>query len=224
MDTSQTVRRESGATGQIESLLNEYQVANLLSMSVASIRRYRLLKRGPKFVKLGAAVRYRREDLFVMARISFDRRWLSGVPVSFEFTPWEIWSYYAPLLPQNGQRGKAEYRGPCPVHKGRNNNFVVEAETGLSFCFSKCNRGWDMIGLDQELFGGDFKTARQRVFAAVVRQWHEPSAAELARLAEPRQQDRTDERLAIRWCRGLLQHLINPLFAEPVTPEAGERD
>jgi len=45
------------------SLLNEYQVASLLSLSVASVRRYRLLKRGPKFIKLGAAVRYRREDL-----------------------------------------------------------------------------------------------------------------------------------------------------------------
>jgi len=47
------------------SLLNEYQVANLLSLSVASIRRYRLLKRGPKFIKLGAAVRYRPEDLAI---------------------------------------------------------------------------------------------------------------------------------------------------------------
>ena len=50
-------------TAALPSLLNEYEVARMLGLSVASIRRYRLLKRGPKFVKLGACVRYKPEDV-----------------------------------------------------------------------------------------------------------------------------------------------------------------
>lgn len=44
-------------------LVNEKEVAELLRVSVASIRRWRLLKRGPTFIKVGAAVRYKSEDL-----------------------------------------------------------------------------------------------------------------------------------------------------------------
>ena len=46
-----------------ETLLNETEVAEYLKMSVASVRRWRLFRTGPKFVKIGAAVRYRRKDL-----------------------------------------------------------------------------------------------------------------------------------------------------------------
>jgi len=48
---------------KIENLLNEHAVANLLDISVASIRRWRLLRQGPKFIKIGASVRYRPEDV-----------------------------------------------------------------------------------------------------------------------------------------------------------------
>lgn len=41
-------------------LLNEREVASYLKISVASVRRWRLLRTGPKFVKIGAAVRYKR--------------------------------------------------------------------------------------------------------------------------------------------------------------------
>jgi predicted DNA-binding transcriptional regulator AlpA len=44
-------------------LLNEHEVASYLKISVASVRRWRLLRTGPKFLKIGAAVRYRREDV-----------------------------------------------------------------------------------------------------------------------------------------------------------------
>jgi predicted DNA-binding transcriptional regulator AlpA len=44
-------------------LLNDHQVANLVQLSVASVRRWRLLRTGPKYLKIGAAVRYRREDV-----------------------------------------------------------------------------------------------------------------------------------------------------------------
>ncbi|HWR50334.1 MAG TPA: helix-turn-helix domain-containing protein [Bryobacteraceae bacterium] len=52
-------------------LLNEHQVAKTLGLSVATIRRWRLYGRGPKFIKTGAAVRYTREDFL---------RWLATRP------------------------------------------------------------------------------------------------------------------------------------------------
>jgi len=44
-------------------LMNEHQVAKFLQLSVASVRRWRLFRTGPKYLKIGAAVRYRREDV-----------------------------------------------------------------------------------------------------------------------------------------------------------------
>jgi len=49
---------------QLNQLLNEHGVAELLGVSVATVRRWRLLKQGPKFIRVGtASVRYRCEDL-----------------------------------------------------------------------------------------------------------------------------------------------------------------
>jgi predicted DNA-binding transcriptional regulator AlpA len=47
----------------IETLLNEHDVARITGLSVASVRRWRLLRQGPKYLKIGAAVRYRPEDI-----------------------------------------------------------------------------------------------------------------------------------------------------------------
>ena len=49
----------------IETLLNEHDVAHMTGLSVASVRRWRLLREGPKYLKIGAAVRYRTEDVRV---------------------------------------------------------------------------------------------------------------------------------------------------------------
>ena len=43
--------------------LNEHDVARITGLSVASVRRWRLLRQGPKYIKIGAAVRYRPEDV-----------------------------------------------------------------------------------------------------------------------------------------------------------------
>jgi predicted DNA-binding transcriptional regulator AlpA len=40
-------------------------VARVTGLSVASVRRWRLLRQGPKYLKIGAAVRYRPEDISV---------------------------------------------------------------------------------------------------------------------------------------------------------------
>jgi hypothetical protein len=47
----------------IEALLNEREVAELLKVSVATIRRRRLFQQPPEWVKIGASVRYRPETI-----------------------------------------------------------------------------------------------------------------------------------------------------------------
>ncbi|MEK7750864.1 MAG: helix-turn-helix domain-containing protein [Acidobacteriota bacterium] len=51
------------AKNTLETLLNEREVARITGLSVASVRRWRLLRQGPRYIKIGAAVRYRPEDL-----------------------------------------------------------------------------------------------------------------------------------------------------------------
>ena len=63
MNTSQLSERESVANTQLEGLLDEHAVAKFYGVSVATIRRWRWLRTGPKFHKLGSSVRYRLADL-----------------------------------------------------------------------------------------------------------------------------------------------------------------
>lgn len=46
-----------------ESLLNEHDVARITGLSIASVRRWRLLSQGPRYLKIGSAVRYRPTDV-----------------------------------------------------------------------------------------------------------------------------------------------------------------
>ncbi len=47
-----------------QKLLNEHEVAKACALSVATLRKWRTQKRGPRFVKLGShLVRYRVEDV-----------------------------------------------------------------------------------------------------------------------------------------------------------------
>jgi predicted DNA-binding transcriptional regulator AlpA len=52
-------------------LLKENEVALKLSISLASLRRWRTEGRGPRFLKLGSSVRYRAIDI---------EAWLSSCP------------------------------------------------------------------------------------------------------------------------------------------------
>lgn len=47
----------------VENLLNEYDLARITGLSVASVRRWRLIRQGPRYLKLGSSVRYRAEDI-----------------------------------------------------------------------------------------------------------------------------------------------------------------
>jgi hypothetical protein len=53
------------------NLMTEHEVSERLNVSVASLRRWRLLRRGPAFLKVGALVRYQPEDL---------EAWLASLP------------------------------------------------------------------------------------------------------------------------------------------------
>ena len=53
------------------NLMTENEVSKRLNVSVASLRRWRLTKRGPAFVKVGSLVRYSLEDL---------EAWLASLP------------------------------------------------------------------------------------------------------------------------------------------------
>ena len=55
----------------MSSLMTEEDVAKRLSVSLASLRRWRLLRKGPVFVKIGSLVRYRPEDL---------EAWMAALP------------------------------------------------------------------------------------------------------------------------------------------------
>lgn len=60
------------------SLLTEDDVAKELNLSLASLRRWRLEKRGPQFIKVGSLVRYRPEDIEV---------WLLSLPTGGSIKP-----------------------------------------------------------------------------------------------------------------------------------------
>jgi hypothetical protein len=53
------------------NLMTENEVSKRLNVSVASLRRWRLLKRGPAFLKVGSLVRYQPEEL---------EAWLASLP------------------------------------------------------------------------------------------------------------------------------------------------
>jgi excisionase family DNA binding protein len=55
----------------MSNLMTEEEVSKRLSVSLASLRRWRLLRKGPVFVKVGSLVRYRPEDLDA---------WLASLP------------------------------------------------------------------------------------------------------------------------------------------------
>ena len=55
----------------MSTLLTEEDVAKQLHVSVASLRRWRIERRGPQFIKVGSLVRYRPEEL---------EAWLAALP------------------------------------------------------------------------------------------------------------------------------------------------
>jgi predicted DNA-binding transcriptional regulator AlpA len=50
-------------SNNLETLINEHEVARVTGLSIATVRRWRLLRQGPRYLKIGAAVRYRPADV-----------------------------------------------------------------------------------------------------------------------------------------------------------------
>ena len=76
----------------MNTLLTEEEVAKRLHVSLASIRRWRLERRGPQFIKVGSLVRYRPENL---------ESWLASLPTGgAQFVK-------AEPGPTNGQRDRS---------------------------------------------------------------------------------------------------------------------
>jgi excisionase family DNA binding protein len=50
-------------TRKLGSLMTEHEAANLLACSVATMRKWRLMRRPPNYYRIGRLVRYSREDL-----------------------------------------------------------------------------------------------------------------------------------------------------------------
>lgn len=77
-------------------------------------------------------------------------------------SPAEVRLYFSSRLPNFKQAGP-EWRGPCPIHHGKRDSFSVDPESGRWFCHSECDRGGDIFDLEREMFGGDFKSAKEAV-------------------------------------------------------------
>lgn len=79
MAATQSNKQSIAAANQlVEPLLNEGEVADICGLSTAAIRRWRLLDQGPRYIKVGSAVRYRLEDI---------RGWLATRPSGGELAP-----------------------------------------------------------------------------------------------------------------------------------------
>ena len=92
---------------------------------------------------------------------------MANSPITF--TSGEVSAYYAARVPHLKQRRAAEWRGPCPIHHGKDDNFAVAPATGLWFCHSACGRGGDILELEEALNGGDFATRKAEVFRLIGR-------------------------------------------------------
>jgi hypothetical protein len=88
---------------------------------------------------------------------------------SITFSPGEVASFCAARVPDLKQRRAAEWRGPCPIHQGKGDNFAVDPETGRWCCHSQCGRGGDILELEAALAGRDFPATKAEVYRLVGR-------------------------------------------------------
>jgi len=68
---------ENGSNSAGLTLVTESEVSRLLQVSLARLRKWRVEKRGPRFIKIGSMVRYRLADL---------QQWLSSQPTGGDGT------------------------------------------------------------------------------------------------------------------------------------------
>lgn len=66
-DQEQEGKAKSKADGNTDSLMDQDQAAKFLNMKPSTLTTWRALRKGPRFLKIGRSVRYRREDLVEFA-------------------------------------------------------------------------------------------------------------------------------------------------------------
>ena len=63
MSSNSNLSERESANALLDALVDEHAVAKFYGVSVATVRRWRWLRTGPKFYKIGALCRYRMTDL-----------------------------------------------------------------------------------------------------------------------------------------------------------------
>jgi hypothetical protein len=109
----------------------------------------------------------------------------------------EVAMYYTSRVSDLRQRGK-RWRGPCPIHRGKQDNFSVNSETGLWRCWSVCGRGGDIIALEVALTGAAWREAVAEVEHIIGRNLIDRPATRSGRraLAERREREQGEMRAA----------------------------
>ena len=74
------------------------------------------------------------------------------------WTPPEVAVYWRSAYPTLRQRG-LQWRGACPLHRGRRDSFAVSPESGAWHCHSKCARGGSLIDFEMRQTGRSFPEA-----------------------------------------------------------------
>lgn len=86
-----------------------------------------------------------------------------------DFSPTEISIYYTNRAPAIRQSNAKVWRGKCPIHSGKDDNFAVDSTTGLWTCHSQCGRSGDLLSLEMELGGLEFVKAKESIFTLMGR-------------------------------------------------------
>lgn len=73
-----------------------------------------------------------------------------GFPPPFSLSESDV-EYYVKNRLEGFHRAGGEWRGPCPIHQGKNASFAIETVSGRWFCHSKCNEGGTLVELEARL-------------------------------------------------------------------------
>ena len=87
------------------------------------------------------------------------------------WTQAEVSAFYAARVTGLKQQGTDWWRGPCPLHCGKDNNFAVNPINGCWHCFSQCDEGGTVIDLEMKLSNVDRETAFSNVREVIRRSW-----------------------------------------------------
>ncbi len=89
-----------------QTLLTETDVSRQLRVSLAALRKWRVMNRGPQFVKIGSLVRYRQTDLDA---------WLTSLPVGGSRCPEDVVARGAETRAGHGQTAANGRGKPRPL-------------------------------------------------------------------------------------------------------------